>query len=180
MRKSVIGTMGVTLSALVVLACGGIGEDETTVSSGGNGESASVETTAKPTAKMGGTLTVKESFPESKTTYTVKSPKQQTKSPDGLFDAENGTFYIVSAEIKVLEGNKFVHGGMFVLIPADGTVYEGTAGFGFKGTLDGKELNSGQRTSGIVVFDVPKAALKGARIELRNDLAQEASGYWTL
>jgi hypothetical protein len=132
-----------------------------------------------PTVKLGQKITV-DGFGGS-SEFTVRAGKQHTSAPQSsFFKPDNGIFYAAPVEIKAIKGSVYACPCDFALIAKDGTVYEGTIGIGFDNALDPAQLNAGQRTTGVVVFDVPKAALAGGRIELREGLGNQPRGYWQL
>jgi hypothetical protein len=102
------------------------------------------------------------------THYTLTADKQYAKTPKYGNKPEKGTYYAVRAAVEVTAGSNYVSPLDFALVAADGTVFEASSGFGFDGAMEGVELQAGQKTGGLVVFDVPPAALSGARIQLRS------------
>jgi len=106
--------------------------------------------------------------------YTVAADRTYTKTKYGT-KPKNGILYGIKVTVEVVEGSVYAYAGDVALVSADGTVYEGT-GVGVDGGLDGVELNRKQRAAGVVVFDIPPAAAKGARIELREGSTNQ--GFW--
>lgn len=170
---------GLSALAALALACGGGGESN--VSSGGApaGAEASKPAAAVLEKKIGQTITV-----TSDTTginYTITKTKQET---GGEFNkAQRGVYLLGYLEIKVTKGNAFVCGCETSLVGPDGTVYEYTWALleGYK-ELTGADVAAGQKVAGWVSFDVPKAALKGGKIQLKvtNLFTEDKYAYWTL
>jgi hypothetical protein len=106
--------------------------------------------------------------------YTVAADRTYTKTKYGT-KPKNGLLYGIKVTVEVVEGSVYAYAGDFALVAADGTVYEGS-GVQVDGGLDGVDLNRKQKASGVVVFDVPPAAPKGARIELREGSTNQ--GFW--
>jgi Domain of unknown function (DUF4352) len=136
--------------------------------------------TVPPTVKLGQTITV-TSILNAQTAYTVYSAKQHASAPNaGIFKPERGVYLAISVEVRAVKSGAYATVVAFALVAADGTVYEPGAGLGFDGTLRSTSLNEGQKTSGLVVFDLPKAAVPGAKVELRAGLSSRADGWWQL
>lgn len=116
------------------------------------------------------------------THWLLIADKTYTRSPKFSLKPDRGIFYVVRAGIEVTEGSNYVYAGDFAFIAADGTAYEPESGFGFDGALQGVELQAGQKTGGLVVFDVPQAAIAGAKIQLRDGGYNPDSdqAYWQL
>jgi hypothetical protein len=113
--------------------------------------------------------------------FTLSVDKQYTRTPKFNLKPEKGIYFAVGVLVEVKAGSAYACACDFALVAADGTVYEPTGGFGFDNTLDGVTLNAGQEATGLVVFDLPPAALAGARIELREGLFSNGdNGYWQL
>ncbi|HEX6686974.1 MAG TPA: DUF1942 domain-containing protein [Candidatus Limnocylindrales bacterium] len=166
-----------------MLACGaGSNENPTTVSGGEGGSSAAVKAPAGPVpAALGQTLTVDSTLfgkGEQVVAYTVANGRG-LKAPNSFDKPENGTFYGVDLTVEVKTGMSFACGQDISFVAKDGTVYE--PGFTtHKGTFDCADLGKGQRKAGMVVFDVPKDAPTGGRIQVKSLWDDEPYGYWTL
>ena len=106
--------------------------------------------------------------------YTVMADRTYTKTKYGT-KPEKGILYGIKVTIEVVDGSTYACACDFALIASDGTVYEGS-GFQVNGGLEAVDLNRKQKAAGIVVFDIPAAALKGARIELREGSTNQ--GFW--
>jgi hypothetical protein len=143
-------------------------------------------TRAQPTTivvKLGETLILTRSGLGAADEYhfTLTADKQYTRSTKYGMRPEKGVYFAVKALIEVKTGSTYACACDFALVATDGAVYEPNSGFGFTGALDAVTLNAGQRASGLVVFDLPPAALAGARIELREGLFSSGNeGYWQL
>jgi hypothetical protein len=133
--------------------------------------------------KLGETIMVTRSglSVEDEVHYTLAADKQYPKSPKFGLKPEKGIYYAVNATVLAVKGGTYVYSGDFALVASDGTVYESDSGFGFDRYLDGARLTHGQKTTGLVAFDVPPAALAGARIQLRPDIFSDGDeGYWQI
>jgi hypothetical protein len=121
---------------------------------------------------------------KSATRWTVNADKQYSRSPDGYSRPKNGVFYAIRVDVSVSSGTEYVYSDDFAFIAPDGTAYQASSStYGFPSYLNGTTLNDGQKVSGLVVFDVPQAAVAGAKIELRPN-GQSFSGgdqaFWQL
>lgn len=116
------------------------------------------------------------------TKWTVSADKTYSRSPKFSVKPERGIFLGVRLSVEVTEGSNYIYAGDIALIAADGTAFETKGGFGFDGAFEGIELQAGQKSSGLVIFDVPQAALTGARIQLRDGGYNPDSDqvYWQL
>jgi hypothetical protein len=123
-------------------------------------------------APFGQTLTLSGRTDE--VNFTVTADKTYAKTKYGT-KPKNGLLYGIKVTVEVIEGSAYACACDFAFVAADGTVYEGT-GVSVDGGLDGVELNRKQKAVGIVVFDIPPAAVKGARIELRE--GSNNQGFW--
>lgn len=156
-----------------------------TTGAAANGSTPTAAGTTAPavkTAQLGQTLVFKGAFGSSEIHYTLTADKTYTTSPQYDVKPSKGVYFAVSATVEAKKGSAYATIADFAVIAADGTVYESTIGFGFdKAMPPGTQLNAGQRTAGLVVFDLPQAALKGAKIELRADFFSSGdAGYWQL
>ena len=94
--------------------------------------------------------------------------------------AGNGS--VVSVTVLRKGGSHTGNPGDFKFVAADGTVYETDPAVDFDPTRSFSELSAGQKTSGNIVSDVPKAALAGAKIQVDGiglDFDKPAA-YWTV
>jgi hypothetical protein len=169
---------GLSVLAAVALACGGGSE----VSDGGGAPAGASDTTSQAPVlakKVGETITV-----TSDTTginYTITKTQQKT---GGEFNkASNGIYLLGYLEVRVTKGNTFVCGCETSFVGPDGTVYEYTWALldGYK-ELTGADVAAGQKVAGWVSFDVPRAALKGGKIQLKvtNFFTEDKYAYWTM
>lgn len=124
------------------------------------------------TAAFGETLTATGGGDE--VHFTVAADRTYTKTKYGT-KPKNGVLYGIKVTVEVVDGSAYACACDFAFITVDGTVYEGS-GFQVDGGLEAVELNRKQKAAGIVVFDVPAAATKGARIELRE--GSNNQGFW--
>lgn len=112
--------------------------------------------------------------------YTLAAGKPLTKTKYGS-KPEKGIFFSVQATIQAVKGSAYACSCDFALVAKDGTAYEPSVTFGFDGALEAVQINAGQKAAGLVVWDLPAAAIAGARIELRADLFADGNqGFWQL
>ncbi|BCJ77439.1 hypothetical protein CS0771_69830 [Catellatospora sp. IY07-71] len=184
MRKlSLFGLVALTAFSL---ACGAGAGD--TSSSVGGGEGPGVEAAPEPTTavgKLGQTITLTSELLGDKTVVevAVSNAKQHTKEP-GSFGSkpEKGVFLALDVTVVCKQGTYHANPFNFKFVAKDGTVSELALTIGFKPELDAVDLSAGQKTSGKIVFDVPKAALTGGRIQIDGvglDMDKPAA-YWAL
>jgi hypothetical protein len=183
MRK--IALVGLAALAALTIACGSSGGTDSTVT-GGDGqkvEQAQEKKTAE--AKVGQTVTLTNDGLGDKTTVkvTVAKPTQYAKEP-GDFGSkpEHGVFLVLDVTVVCDEGTYHANPFNFKFVASDGTVSEGAFTVGFKPSLNATDLSAGQKVAGKIVFDVPKAALKGGRIQIDGmglDYDKPAA-YWAL
>jgi hypothetical protein len=188
--------LGICAAVFVVLLCGigavmtAVGGDKTTPGAAtttgvpaatGTTEATTPATAGAKTAQLGGTLVFKGAFGGSEIHYTLAADKTYTKSTRFDLKPEKGVFFAVAATIEAKKGSAYASSYDFALIGADGTVYEPAGSLGFANALDATQINEGQKKAGLVVFDVPQAALAKAKIELRADFFSSGdAGYWQL
>jgi hypothetical protein len=111
--------------------------------------------------------------------YVVTADKVYAKTKYGT-KPEKGVLFGVKVAVEVISGSTYVCPCDFALIAKDGTAYEGS-GFQVDGGLDALDVNRGQKTAGVVVFDVPDGTQAGGRIELREGgRSSENQGFWTI
>lgn len=113
--------------------------------------------------------------------YTLAAAgKTITKTKYGT-RPEKGQFYALTAAVNVIKGSAYVYGGDFALVTTDGTVYEATMSHAVDGGLEGVEARTGQKVSGLVVWDIPAGVQAGAKVELRADFGGGGNqGFWQL
>lgn len=138
------------------------------------------QTTKGPvTAQLGETLVYKSRLGGDEVQYTLAAGKQLTKTKYGT-PPDKGAFFSLTTTIQVVKGSAYACACDFALVAKDGTAYE-PSGFGFDGALEAVQLNAGQKAAGLVVWDLPAAAIAGAKIELRADLFADGNqGFWQL
>jgi hypothetical protein len=81
--------------------------------------------------------------------------------------------------VVVKAGSQFVCPEDISFVAKDGTVYE-AAITSHSGQFECADLHTGQRKAGLVVFDIPKAALSGGKIQIKSFWDDQPYGYWTL
>lgn len=137
------------------------------------------------TKSLGDSFTVSSSgvAGRAESTWTAAFNKVYTSSPNGYGQPERGVFYAIRVDVSVASGEEFVYSSDFAFIAADGTAFEASsATYGFPAALTGTRLGAGQKVGGLVVFDVPQAALAGAKIELRPNGSglSDQQAFWSL
>ncbi len=186
--RSKIVVIGLSLLAALAIACGaGSGDTESSVDGDpqGDGVATSEAPQGPATAAMGQTVTLTNTFlnDTDAVEVTLANPQQFTEAPgSSFFTPSNGIYLVIDVTVVCTQGTYTSNPAAFKLVAADGTVYDWDLGVGFDGTLSFTELNAGQRTTGKIVFDVPEAALAGAKIQLDGiglDF-DEAAAFWTL
>jgi hypothetical protein len=183
MRNKLLLAGLVALAALGI-ACGS-GSGDTTGSVDGSAPSAGADD-GPVTAAIGQTVTLTNSLLGStdKVEVTLANPQQFTEDPEssGFLKPDNGIYLVLDATVVCDEGTYLASPFSFTFVGADGTAYDTAITVGFKPGLDTINLNPGQRTAGTVVFDVPQAALAGAKIQIDGiglDV-NEGAAYWAL
>jgi hypothetical protein len=180
---------GLSILAALGIACGS-STDGTDSSVGGGPQTGAVNSDDAPggpvTAAIGQTITLTNTLLNTtdKVEITLTDPRQASNDPgsSGFNKPSNGVYLVVMATIVCTEGTYIASPFDFTFVAADGTVHDPTFTLGFEPHLDSITLNAGQRTAGNVVFDVPKAAITGAKIQVGGiglD-ALEAAAYWAL
>ncbi|MDG4821806.1 DUF4352 domain-containing protein [Asanoa sp. WMMD1127] len=187
-KRPILTTVGLVLGAVIAIGCGSGGDsgDDVTVSSGAGDTSTSTPAAeeGKPErpvmAKMGDTITVDSSLfgqGDQVVAFTVAKGKQL--KPANEFDDPKGVYYGVTLTVLVKAGSHFANPGDISLVAADGEVFETTFTM-HDGLFDSADLGKGQKKAGLVVFDVPKAKLKGAQIQVKSFWDETAYGVWTI
>lgn len=180
MRKSTLAVAALAVAlGLPTLACGDTGA-ESTSSSGGTPAAAGKSPKAVTTVKVGEKLTVTETVLGEKTIVELTLSAVKTGGKGTQFDKPSkGQYITATVAALVKEGKTTVNSSQFKLVAKDGTAYDTTV------VLDGDDLSAmdlaaGQKTSGLIRFDVPKGAEKGAKIAVLSFLADGDVGYWAL
>jgi hypothetical protein len=137
--------------------------------------------TGPVTAKMGQSITVDATlFGEGDQVLTYTVAKGRTlRAPNSFEKPDHGQYYGVNLTVVVRAGNQFACGDDISFVAKDGTVYE-PAITSHSGQFECVELHTGQRKAGLVVFDIPKAALNGGKIQIKSFWDDQPYGYWTL
>lgn len=174
MRKRVVG-VGLVVSALVALACGG---GSSTKPSEGKKSAAPAQQVS--TVPVGQPLTLSSSLlgSNSAAVITVKSANVRAQGPDE-YSKPKGEFVVVDVAIDCTAGSYHASTSNFALVAADGTRTEPTY-TSFDPMLSSTTLQSGQKTAGNVVFDVPVGSTTGAKIAVRELLGSKDIGYWQM
>lgn len=142
---------------------------------------AAADTPKALTVKLGETLVYTASGfgADDEVRYTLTEGKPLSRTKYGT-RAEKGQFFCLSAAVQVIKGSAYVYGGDFALVTTDGTVYEANASFAFDGGLEGVEARTGQKVTGLVVWDIPAGVQAGAKVELRAGGSGGDQGFWQL
>ena len=183
MRKPLL--LGLAALAALTIACS-TGDTSSSVTGGDAQDVATAESGAKTTAKakLGQTVTLTNDSLGDKTVVdvTVANAKQYAKEPgDFGSEPENGTFLVLDVTAVCKGGSYHVNPFNFKFVAKDGTVTEG-AFVSFKPDLRATDLSKGQKAAGKIAFDVPKAAIKGGKIQIDGvgfDFDKPAA-FWTL
>lgn len=159
---------------------GGV-QSDTAAGSAAPGESAAAEQTGPATVKIGEPLTLTEDVFGSKTVavITLSNFKTGYKSGNQFDKSQKGQYVIADIAVAVTAGKFSISSGDFKLVAADGTAYDPT----YVSTVPmfmASDLTPGQKSSGKIAFDIAKGAEKGAKVALKNLLAEGDAGYWTL
>lgn len=185
-RKQFLLTLAATATAVTMLACGSGSGDTSSAVSGGQGTS--VGAAPEPSTavgKVGQTIALSNELLGDTTAVevTVANAKQYAKEP-GSFGSkpEKGVFLVLDVTVVCKQGTYHANPFNFKFVAKDGTVSDQAMTIGFKPALDAIDLNAGQKTAGKIVFDVSKAAIAGARIQIDGvglDFDKPAA-YWAL
>jgi hypothetical protein len=187
----VIGSVTVLCLGLAAIGAAIGGGDKPTATStsadaDGLGQPAAVPTTTAPrgplTVPLGETLvyTAEGLGTDDEVHYTLTAGKTLTKTKYGT-RPEKGQFFSLTAAVNVKKGSAYVYGGDFALVTKDGTVYEATMSNAVDGGLEGVEARTGQKVSGLIVWDIPAGVQVGAKVELRADFGGGGNqGFWQL
>jgi hypothetical protein len=188
----VIGSVAVLCIGLAAIgAAVGGGEKPTSTSTSadpdglGQPQGAAPATTAPRgplTVQLGETLvyTAEGLGTDDEVHYTLTAGKTITKTKYGS-RPEKGQFFSLTAAVNVVKGSAYVYGGDFALVAKDGTVYEATMSHAVDGGLEGVEARTGQKVSGLIVWDIPAGVQVGAKVELRADFGGGGNqGFWQL
>jgi len=107
--------------------------------------------------------------------YQISADRQYERSPVGGFRSfGGGVFYAVAVSVTCISGSAVVTPGDFALIGSDGRIYPATAGPGWDNALERSVLQPGEKATGLVIYQLPKAAVAGARIRVQKN------GYYPL
>lgn len=186
MKKAIYG-VAAGLALVTALACGTgtttTGDGAATVGASG----VSVAPSAAPKVyKLKEAVLVKEDFLGDKTEYvvTITSAKVFSKE-SGTYGSKpkNGEFLVldVTVNVKVAGDTTYVSDSDFKFVAADGTLYGNSYAMGFGETLSAYELRAGQKSSGKVVFDLPKGAWKTGTLQYAASFMDaDATCFWTL
>lgn len=182
-KKAAVVGLATVLVGLSI-ACGS-GGTNSSVSSGKGQKVGAASEKATTTAKVGQTVTLSNSLLSDKTTIavTLANPKQYTREP-GEFGSkpEKGVFLTVDVTAVCKEGSYDVNPLNFKFVAKDGTASDYAPTLGFKPVLDATSISAGQKVSGKLVFDIPKSAVSGGRIQIDGvglDFDKPAA-YWAL
>ncbi|WP_250029872.1 DUF4352 domain-containing protein [Paractinoplanes maris] len=175
-NKLLIATLAV--SAAIALACGSAPE---VTDAGGAADAAPAKKPSGPkTVQMGQKLAVNAAG--LKGTWTVSKAEIRTKDKYG-YAPQNGAWLLVFLRVDVSEGEAFTCPCDISLVQKDGKVNEwGTGGLQGRPDFNATQVAAGQHSDGWVVFDVPKSAIAGSKVQLKimNLFGNDAYGYWTV
>ena len=110
--------------------------------------------------------------------FTLSAGAPIAEAPGGPRPT-NGSFFALPVAVQVVAGSVFVIEDDFVLVTAAGRAFEPDMTFAFDDGLRGTRAASGQKVTGLVVWDLPPGAETGAKVELR--LGDDGlQGHWQL
>lgn len=180
------GAAAVAVAAM--LGCADPSE-QTTISRGTTAASTagSPSPTTVPTVKVGTSLDV--TTPTYSGTYTVSKVEIRSGKnghpavDDAGMPSDKGAWVLAQIRVEITTADTMVCSCDWTLITATKTAY--TASYGsFNGhdEFQSLDLNTGQNSSGWLVFDIPPAAVKGATLQLKVSAFFDAPayGYWQL
>lgn len=184
--------IGLAVAGIFIVGCGaggtstGTGEvsDPSAEATATSPVTEPTEPAEKPTgpvaAKAGQAITVTSSIlgDDSRVRYTLTNVKR-TDAPNEFSAPDHGMYVTGHLEIKAVTGSTFASTSDLSFVTANGTVYESTFA-GYDDEFEAADLKQGQRKAGRIVFDVPKGALKGGKIQVSSIFDDEAYGYWKL
>lgn len=153
-----------------------------TADTDGMGQPAAPTTAAAPTAltvKLGETIVLTYGFGDDEVRFTLAEGKAISRTKYGT-RPEKGAFFALSATVQVIKGSAYVYGGDYALVTKDGTVYEANMSHAVDGGLEGVEVRTGQKITGLVVWDIPAGVQVGAKVELRAGGPGGDQGFWQL
>jgi hypothetical protein len=139
-----------------------------------------------PDVALGTTLDLTQTSDGQTSDYTVtlSNPRSAPKEPDEYgSDAENGLYVVVDA-VYVVDKNApkavSVDPSEFKLIAPDGTAYERSYSSGWGPTIEYIDLQAGQRTAGVLVFDVKPGSEHGMIQQADGGFDPEPMVNWKL
>jgi len=110
--------------------------------------------------------------------FTLSAGAPIAEAPAGP-RSTNGSFFALPVSVEVVSGPVFVNEDDFVLVTTAGRSFEPDMTFAFQDGLRGTQATSGQKVTGLVVWDLPPGAEVGAKVELR--LGDDGlQGHWQL
>lgn len=113
-------------------------------------------------------------------TYTLSQPTQKEATKWGD-NPKNGTFLLLYLEVESVAGTVYACDCRLSFVAPSGKVYKVVLR-SFEGVdqFENVDINTGQKANGWICFDVHKADLNGAKIQLRPNQIQDLYGYWKL
>jgi hypothetical protein len=115
---------------------------------------------------------------KSSANFTLSAGAPIAEAPGGPRPT-NGSFFALPVTVEVVSGSVFVIEDDFVLVTPSGRSFEPDMTFAFQDGLHGTRAASGQKVTGLVVWDLPPGAEIGAKVELH--LGDDGlQGHWQL
>ncbi len=166
-------------AALIAIGCGADPEVSTDGPAGNAAKAADGD--RKPTTvAMGKPITVDSEGV--KATYTVSKPTIKTVGEFGI-KPQNGAWLLVKYRVDVAKGEALTCACDISVVDKTNKVHEWSAG-GISGYPDFQvtSVKAGQNGDGWVVFDMPKSAINGSKVQLKVQaiFGDNAYGYWTV
>lgn len=175
-----LSAAAIAAAVVLMLACG-IAPKRATVSDGPSAAGSLAAAAQTPVARLGQTITLTGGVGDNQLSATILRVTTHKAAPDNEWvRPAKGVFAAVEVEVKVLKGKTYACQCDFALVAADGSLYEPVWPIGFNSGMQSVTLNSGEKAGGVVVFDVPASAVKGAMVQLRPDWTNDVRGTWQL
>lgn len=168
--------IGIIVAVLAVLAGAGITVAVLLKSSAPPADAQPADNRPPQTVTLGETLDYRTGTISAN--YVLSPGPALSVTPSGSRPSR-GLFLALSATVSVSSGEVYLTDDNFILVTADAVQYEPDVSFLFDGGLRGARAAAGQIARGLVVWDIPPGAEKGAKVQLRLGAAG-LRGTWQL